>query len=322
MSRHQVPLPIVVVEVAPADADRELVQVLVDSCNSAVPRGRCVLAHSDDGEEEAPAGVAIVSWQDDDNVRVEVGVHKRTRGEWLSQELSFRDQDEPKERWRATGLAIGTLVGEMHWQKPQSKADPSSNPTPDARLPVPSPEGASVRPVARASASWRAWLDAGPIAGPGLDQGSWRVGAFAHAGLQPASFPIFGALSASHRVLPRDPRDVGVTWTSLGVGAGYSPSGAESSLGLDLRIEGVWQYVRVSARDPATGASGSAASSLFGVSAGVDATWTFARPLALLLGGEMSAVNTPLDVRLRDERIGTSPRIQYALFGGARFWLR
>ena len=51
MSRHQVPLPIVVVEVAPADADRELVQVLVDSCNSAVPRGRCVLEDPDDARK-------------------------------------------------------------------------------------------------------------------------------------------------------------------------------------------------------------------------------------------------------------------------------
>jgi hypothetical protein len=320
MSRHHVPLPIVVVEVAPADADRELVQVLVDSCNSAVPRGRCVLEDPSDTDSSTPRGVAIVSWQDGDNVRVEVGVQKQARDEWSSQDLSFRDQDEPEERWRAAGLAIGTLVGEMRWETPAAEPTPVAERQTRVRKVPPPRDRADVHAAAQPSES-RSWLDVGPIAGPALDDGTWRVGAFARGALGFANFPVFGALSASYQLRPSDAY-VDIAWTTVGAGAGYAPSAAGSAFGVDLRLEGTWQYVRVSARDPISGASGSATSSVFGARAGGDATWTVARPVALLIGAELSVSSKPVDVRLRDEPIGTASRIQYALLGGARFWLR
>jgi hypothetical protein len=321
MSRRCVPLPIVVVEVAPADADRALVQALVDSCNSAVPRGRCVLEDSDRAEASAPTGVAIVSWQDANSVRVEVGVKKQARGEWLSQELSFREQDQPEERWRATGLAIGTLVGEMRWEQAPPQPEAAPEPQPDVRRPAASREPTTAPAAARPLES-RSWLDAGPVAGPALDDGSFRVGAFARGAFQLPKSPVFGALSASYQVRPDDAGDVDVSWTTVAAGAGYGFLGSGSALGFDLRLEAMWHYVRVSARDPVSGESGSASSSLFGARAGGDASWTLARPIALMIGGELSALNAPVDVRLRDQRVGTASRFQYALLGGARFWLR
>jgi hypothetical protein len=321
MSRSRVPLPIVVVEVAPADADRALVQALVDSCNSAVPRGRCVLEDPDGAVTSAPTGVAIVSWHDDDSVRVEVGVQKRARGEWLSQELSFREQDQPEERWRATGLAIGTLVGEMRWEQAAAPREPARRPQSDTRPPAASRDPTSTPPAVRTIES-RSWLDVGPVAGPALDDGSFRVGAFARGAFQLPKSSVFGALSASHQVRPDDAGDVDVSWTTVGAGAGYGLLASGSALGLDVRLEATWQYVRVSARDPISGDAGSAASSLFGARAGGDASWTLARPIALVIGAELSALNAPVDVRLRDQRIGTASRMQYALLGGARFWLR
>jgi hypothetical protein len=320
VSRH-VPLPIVVVEVAPADADRELVQVLVDSCNSAVPRGRCVLEDPDDSELSAPTGVAIVSWQGDGSVRVEVGVQKQARSEWLSQELSFREQDDPEQRWRATGLAIGTLVGEMRWQAQQPAKEPARDPQKDVGQPAPARDRAEPRPAA-GPIELRSWLDAGPVAGSALDDGSFRIGAFARGAFQLPESPLFGALSVSYQARPNDTHGIDVTWTTVAGGAGYRLFVAGSRLDVDLRLEGVWQYVRVSASDPISGASGSAASSVFGVRGGADASWTLARPIALLIGAEISGLNRTVDVRLRDERIGTASRLQYALLGGARFWLR
>ena len=111
------------------------------------------------------------------------------------------------------------------------------------------------------------------------------VGASAHlpaARFSLPSFPVFGALSASHqrsterrarrrRYLdePRCRRGLQSERCGLRVRAGSQ----------DRRM---WQYVRVSARDPASGTSGSAASSLFGVRAGDRRHWTLARPLALV----------------------------------------
>ena len=313
------PLPIVVVEVAPADADRELVQVLVDSCNSAVPRGRCVLEER--GDAVTPTGVAIVSWQEEDRVVVEVGVRTQSRDAWLSQELSFGERDQPEERWRATGLAIGTLVGEMRWQPPPPESAPAPESKRDPRPAAPERERADAR-SARGPGESRSWLDIGPVGGPALDDASLRLGAFARGAYQLANFPVFGALAASYQVRTSDSGGVDVSWTTVGAGAGYTPTGAYSAFGVNLRLEGTWQYVRVSARDPLSGTSGSVGSSVFGARAGGDATWTVARPIALLIGAEVSASSKTVEVRLRDEPIGTAPRIQYALLGGARFWLR
>jgi hypothetical protein len=269
----------------------------------------------------APTGVAIVSWHDDDSVRVEVGVQKRARGEWLSQELSFREQDQPEERWRATGLAIGTLVGEMRW---------GASGAPRAiRLGV--RNGTLGRPRLRATRralrlrSERSNHAAGSTSV--RSQGPRSTTELSGRGLRARSLStseVFGVRRAV-REPPGSPgrrRGRRCQLDHGGCRRWLRFAGIRSALGLDVRLEATWQYVRVSARDPISGDSGSAASSLFGARAGGDASWTLARPIALVIGAELSALNAPVDVRLRDQRIGTASRMQYALLGGARFWLR
>jgi hypothetical protein len=311
-----VPLPTVVVEVAPADADPRLLHTLVEACTNAVASGHCELADSATDEESAYA-VAVVSWQNAERVRVEVGVRQDSRAEWRSKRLSFRSEDDEAERWRAAGLTIGTLVGEIEQTVAEQSEQPALTPG-EARPPQPD-SAPEVRPApAMRPSSRNIWLDLGFSSGPGLDSDAWRLGGFARAAYRPHS-SLFAAISASHAIRPEDARALRISWTTAGLGGGLALSPGHAAFGFDLRAEMLLQYVLVSATDPDDDQQGSAHAWLVGLQAGVDVSLRVARPFELLLGAQVSGLNKVVEVRLKDELAGEAARIQYALQGGARF---
>jgi hypothetical protein len=94
--------PTVVIDAPASDRASPLETAMVDSCTHAIAEGRCALASNASEEDRAEArAVAIVSWTDtaDRVARVEVGLRRVERGQWLSRTIEFRAEDAPPERW-------------------------------------------------------------------------------------------------------------------------------------------------------------------------------------------------------------------------------
>jgi hypothetical protein len=312
----RVPIPIVAVEIAPADSDPRLVQTLVTACSTSVAIGHCLLANREP-EALEPSAVAIVAWQTNEQVRIEVGIRRDQSARWLTQKLSFRRNDAPSERWRAVGLAIGTLVGEMTGavKPPEMK-----RPMDDGEL-ASAQQDAPHRTVSgQRTSSSRAEirLDAGAMAGPGLDRGAWRRGGFLRSSYRLRDSAFSFGLSTSYALRPKDEAGVRVEWATVGVGGGHAFEAAASVVGVELRLELLLQYVRVSATEEDSSRTGSADAWLTGARVGLVGSWLFSPPFGLVLEGDIALLNASVDVRLRDEPLGTAASLYYGFVAGMR----
>jgi hypothetical protein len=205
-------IPVVVVDVVPADVPAEQAQVLVDACTGAVPNGACALAGSLP-ESARPDAVALVLWQSTDFLLATVRVGRRN-GEWVTRQLAFSSADPPHDRWVAAGLTVATLLDET---QPVARA---SAPAPAPALPLASPSPVVPRP-ARAI---RYGLGAGLLLGNGWDHGSPQWGASLSLSLRPTEGHWLALASASYAVSdgPRLSRagEVHSRWLGLELGVG------------------------------------------------------------------------------------------------------
>ncbi len=213
---------------------------MLEACTEAAKPARCVAASSlSDGEIDI---VAIVSWDDAGAVRIELGRRERGDGRWRQRRLKFAEKDPVEERWRAAGIAIGTLA--MLDQAPDAEppsptkneptpagstesepgvvpSEPPANATSSEDTDVPTAVNAAPRP-----ARWS--LDLAAVGGPGLDR-TLRYGASATlAHLSPpggldAGVRIdatFGSLSSAP---DREPAfELSTTWWTVGASLGTS----------------------------------------------------------------------------------------------------
>lgn len=245
--------PVVSLDVLPADVPAEYAPAMVSACSDALAEGRCAMAASLP-ESTRPEAVALVLWQGDGFLRVTVRVG-RGGGQWVARALNFSERDSISERWTTVGLTVATLVGETraldakaHEPAPQPVAsdgldpvappprDPSSAPP---RGPVPAPPPA-VRPpaappvapnAAGAPPSWRGRL--GALAGPGWDDGGWRLGSWLSLGFVIPGTPLVVDAVGSY-ALSDGPsvRSRGLSTRWLSVGAGFGATGVWSALDL------------------------------------------------------------------------------------------
>ncbi|HEY8944411.1 MAG TPA: hypothetical protein VIM73_09115, partial [Polyangiaceae bacterium] len=187
-------IPVVSLDVLPADTPAEYAPAMVEACSQALIEGRCVLA-STLPESAQPEAVALVLWQDQSYRQVTVRV-ARGNGQWVVRSLTFSDRDSPSERWIALGLTVATLVGEA------SSQAPSPTPPPPPLLP---PKPAPLAPPPDATPSPRRFigLDAalGGLAGPGWDRGGPQLGGWVSLNYRfaslPAAFGAFGSIASS-----------------------------------------------------------------------------------------------------------------------------
>jgi len=219
-------LPPVVVEISASDASAELRSTLVQACSRAVQDGECV--ESEGPTPESAAAVAIVSWQPDGTIRIEVGL--RSDQPWHTRILRFEPNEEPEEVFTAVGFAIGALVGRLQQEEREETAEPPAAPEPappePPPRPVPPPPPAAIAPVppprapkpAARTSSWIA--SAAVLGGSGRAWSNWRVGATAAlAWVHPTGVSL-GA-SGTYAVSPAPLGSLQVNWAGFGVGPGY-----------------------------------------------------------------------------------------------------
>src|SRR5688572_20293153 len=127
----------IAVEMPVAIASSEQEDALLRACNIAAAPDRCELASR---TSEAPTTFAVVTWQGELAVQVEVGRPGAT--DWLERRLTFAPEDPPIERWQAVGFTIGTLFGASSGRAepaalpappPAEEKPPGGGTTPDAR---------------------------------------------------------------------------------------------------------------------------------------------------------------------------------------------
>lgn len=311
------PLP-VAVEIAPADAPREHVAVLLEACTRTKRDTECVAAESvDDGSTFA---VAIVTWQGQERALVEVGLRRGGRPEWRTRVLDFEGRDDVLERWRTVGIVVGTLANEELDASAErggtSTTSPSDTSPDSAPLQAPKAEEASSRrqrprssepePLETTDAPGRsggsshappssktaAVLDLGAALGPAL--GRARSGGFARMRI-PVFRPVFGVAAFRYFEQSAMPLSVGARWLTLAVGAGgvFVASPFELTVSVDGRAE--W-FTASAERDDR---EASMARWLAG--AGLNATfgWMLLDSLGVFAGGEVAYMfgSTPLKVQ-------------------------
>jgi len=254
---------LIVIEISAPNVSDDALSVLVSSCTRAARGAECVLGQNSQGE--APAAVAIVSLQSEDKVRVEVGIREGEHDTWHTKEFSFLAADEPADRWRAVGFAIGTLAEDNREPAPEAPAPPVSSITPPPP-PPPAPRlSPRPSPSPKPGSSPLVFVSALGLIGPGLDRGPWRVGSELGVALAPVRLPVYFTLAGSVATrFTRDDFGVSARWFDVSTGAGIPLLGKLDHSGLELTTSVLVERfdVSVTALD---GTSDSKARWLFGV---------------------------------------------------------
>src|SRR6266511_3836628 len=99
------PAPIVV-DVGTPEPQRDLASALIDACTQAAASisAECRLVR--DAPSGPYAAIAIVTWEEGDRARVEVGIRRDPVSEWRTRELTFQSADAAIERYLGVGVRV------------------------------------------------------------------------------------------------------------------------------------------------------------------------------------------------------------------------
>jgi hypothetical protein len=311
----------VAVEIAPPDAPKEHVAVLLSACSRAKRDGvECLLA------ADAPAGgssaVAIITWQGSSRALVEVGLRREGRPEWRSRSLDFAAaRDDVIERWRAVGLVVGTMANEqLEEARPaEAQAEPEPEPEP-APAPTPVPLPRATEPGKRQRATTRlepaqGRIDLGAAVGPAL--AALRFGGLLRGELRLPD-PLRIQLTARYLERPSGERQLRAQWitASLGLGVGFGSEQFEFGVAVDGR--GEYFGARAEQQDDAEART----RWLSGIGLGATVAWMPSASLGLFVGGDSALMFGSTEIRIADDTLGQDGAVRYAGEAGVRFRLR
>ena len=237
------PLPIAI-DVGVPEPPRELATMLVESCTRAAADTTCYLV------KEAPDGpyaaLAIITWDRDDKVRIEVGLQRAQGTEWRSRQLSFQPADVPVERYRSVGFVIGTLATASKDEPPETAPAPEPEPPTEQPPPLVAPVPTRIpktevvpEPPEAPPTPPRGFIGISAIVGSATGRGSPRYGGNLRGGWRVAPrFALLLGASASTR--PGGVVPMRLTWLDAGAGAAFtlgSPVSSHVELRLELLVE-------------------------------------------------------------------------------------
>lgn len=158
------------------------------------------------------------------------------------------------------------------------------------------------------------WLGADAVAGPALDDGSWRLGAGLSAALESTLRPLGVGGSVRYVMRPRD-QNVTLDWLSFAAGISARPR-LTSILGGELAIAGVVERLHATADAGSRTESGSRW--LLGARGRLGAMVP-ARTWALTLGSELEWRAGATTIRVSNRRIGDARELTYVVTLGVQF---
>lgn len=345
------PVPFVAVELGTPTPDRAAptVAALIAACSDAAQHGPCALGGDTPLGDPPPRLQADITWSvDRDRATILVSVAGDRAGGGLARHVVFAPTDPLIERWRSVGFVTGTLANQIvdtpitsgsdaRAQSPagtaadRARAGQGPAPTPTDRgtaptAPAPSP-GADGSPAetartpagspAHERSAVGAFVEVGPMTGPGLAEGPWRLGGFVRVGY--GSGPAFLTAAFSYSIRERDEAGLAARWVTPSIGGGYRLFGA-ARIALHARAEVAVDNSQVSVVTE-TGAEDSGNRWLAGLKASCDAIYQPVDDIGLLLGVELAAFPGAVHVNVADARAATVPFLRPALFGGLRVTL-
>ena len=291
-------LPVVAVDIAPADAPPAMAEALIAACSSALRRGSC-RPISGVASDESRVATARVVWDEADAaVRVAVKVQQTSDPTVMSRSLSFASGDARSERWRAAGLIVASLVGEF---EAQYGSDPR-----DERATEPSP--APLPP----NAERLAWFGLAATVAPGVSPGATRVGGRIEGGFALAP-PIYGLAAFDYSFGAGGSLGLDTRWLTLRTGVLYSEQALSNDLALGLSAEILAQHIAASAVAPTGTESGAEWDP--GVAVGLRAVWLQSSAWSFSTGLDLWRLRRGTTIVLRDEEVARS-----SAWGGS-FWI-
>jgi hypothetical protein len=288
-----VPSVDLVVLVAPAASETPGGErAVADACSAALSDGACVF--------EPPAGEHTRVG----NVAIELGASEarivvRGPGGEAVRRIRFTPGDEAIERLRSTGLIAGTLAEGLRHAPPPPAEIAKTTEAPKPAAPV------RAAPVVAPPPTF--WLDLGAVAGPALDDGSWKGGPSLRASYAIAGLPIAGLVSARYGYRRADEAELSVHWFSGSVGLGGQLLLLDERLWLHARVELVGELIAAFASDPFTGREDQASRWLGGGRAGLDVAWMPHRNVGPYVGFDLTWLQSGTRVSIRDDATGRAP---------------
>ncbi len=310
---------LIVIEIAAPNVSDDALAVLVSSCTRTAREAECVLTKN--ASDEQPAAVAIVSQQSEDKLRVEVGLRQGDHDSWHTKDFAFLAADQPLDRWRAIGFAIGTLAESTLPPAPPPVAAPEKAPPPPM-APVMAPLPPPSAPKQKPKPSPQLFVGAAGIFGPGLDRGPWRIGSALYADLGLQRVPVFFTFggSAATRVTS-DRSGASPRWVDISGGAGIGLLGALGSSGLELRAQALAEEFDVSVSS-VDGRSAEQGRWIFGAQGELGGRVQVVPDLFLTAGVSATGLSAATDVQVASVGIGFAASFRYLGSFGIRVRLR
>jgi hypothetical protein len=295
--------PVVVVQGLPPAPD--LRRVVLSACSEALKHRTCTSADEQDRAAPVPSATAFIAWPEGEgrHVRVTLERFDAATGRRVERDTRFGDADPVIERWRTIGLVIAALVGE-------------SDASRDAAVEMES------RPSSLRGRSLAAsWLGLSGFAGPGLDDGSVRLGAAIHGAVGVRSSAVFFLGSAGHALRPVDDRSLDVGWTTFAFGAGARAHIPSADLELRVRVELLLEHLLASSvsRNAVSGGGGRWSP---GLRCGGDVLWPASGPLGVTLGFSAWSLSGGTAIQLDQQKLSSSRWFSYAGLLGAEWSFR
>ena len=258
------------------EQDTSLVRAMLEVCTKGLSGGEC----SSDKTAQA-AAYATVEWQDDQKLLARVHVEWRGSKTALGDTVRFTAGDAIVERYRAVGLVIATLAGEV---KHIAEAPPPS-PLPSHVLSL------DVGAVVGGPELWRLGGMARVMIAP---MRSWFVEIDQRVAVAPRAGGLLGR-SASTTVGGGAGADVGWVWLAARIDAGAEILYAETNAG-GYQSESIWVGL---------------------LRAGVEVAAPARRWLGVFLGVD-GGVHTPVPVHVQGREVAGFPAFEVTFTLGAR----
>jgi hypothetical protein len=291
----------VVVEGLPA-ADEHRAATL-SACTDALKHRRCIASQDPDGDGAPPSATAIIAWPKggDRHVRVVLERLDEHPVRRLNRDTYFAADDPVVERWRTVGLVIAAMVGESD-SPSDGRAQPETRAAPEFS--------------ARAGGPGAMWIGLATLVGPGLDDGSVRLGGALQTGVSFPSSPVFLAAFLSYALRPVGGGGIDVGWTTVAIGGGARTWVSSVDLGLRIHGQVLLEYLQASSAAGGTATGGGSRLSP-GVRGGVDAIWPASSALGMTLGFSLWSLSGGTAIQLDQRQVGSSRWLGYAgLLGG------
>jgi hypothetical protein len=301
--------PAVIVEIHAADAAPSSVQALLDGCEIGMHgEARCLLGPAPSGTEWAAD--AVVAWDGPD---VQVAVELHEGGARKTRTMQFADADPVLERWRTTGFAVATMVGDALADR-QIAVHAEESP-PAAQVAPPPLREAVVRAPEPSLPRW--WIDGRFSAARGAEDASVALG-----GELALSRSLGGPwfLSGALGLTSQRSQGVELLRPSVAFGLGILAPRIGDQLSFSRRVQPRLEAIDASGHD-ASGATGHAVRAALGLGEGVDAAWMASDWFGFVGGVALEEFPGPTDITEHGQVVTVLPALDLLLHVGVRYGL-